>query len=241
MNIFEGICEIIDIQDVADNTKQFTLKIKEFKKMGSLEPITEAFSFKAGQFISLGFEEKIWRAYSIASSPHKKEIELVIRLIPEGKGSEKLRVAKIGDQFPFKGPLGHFTLSDTPNAHLIFCATGTGIAPFRSMIQTETQKENPRKMTLFYGGRSISDIAYTDEIESWSPNIEYILGLSRDTHGAPTGHIQKGHITQCIQAIQNYDDKEFYICGNGKMVESVKEILETKNLSKDQIRSERFN
>ncbi len=242
MTIYNGTCRIEAIYDKADNTKEFHLSFPFYAPLGSQEQATDTFSFQSGQFLSLGFTEKQWRAYSIASAEKEKYVILIIRLVPDGIGSSYLRSAKIGDTFPFKGPFGHFTLSNTHNAHLVFCATGTGIAPFRSMIQTENKKINPRRMTLLYGGRTQSDIAYLDEINTWASNLEVHIGLSQEENpNLSFGDVRQCRITQFIEEISDFQDKEFYICGNGNMVRSVTELLQVQGLEKNQIRTESFN
>lgn len=200
-------------------------------------------TFQSGQFLSLKFGEKAWRAYSIASTPDETEIELLIRLIPGGVGSEALKAANIGDEFTFRGGFGHFVLSETPDAELIFCCTGTGIAPFRAMIKEESAKKNPRKISLYYGGRDAEDIGYLDEINTWG-TVETHLGLSRAEKNC---HIEGTNAQNCriTEFLENTDfskkSAEFYICGNGDMVVSVREILEKKEIPKEHIFQERFN
>jgi CDP-4-dehydro-6-deoxyglucose reductase len=139
--------------------------------------------------------------------------------------------------------LGIFLLSDTPDAHLVFCATGTGIAPLRSMILTEAQKRNPRPITLLYGGRNRQDIAYLDEVESWAPNIDVHLGFSQETDPQKLG--KKGKNVRITSFVENMDltDKkyEFFICGNTRMIESMTELLHLKGIPENQIFMERFN
>ena len=176
MNIIEGTLQLESIETVARDTKKFRFSV-----------LQQALNFTAGQFVSLQFNETSWRAYSIASSPEESELELVVRIISGGVGSTALDKAQIGDRFNFKGPFGHFVLSDTPQARLIFCGTGTGIAPLRSMILTEKK----RNMLLFYGGRNREDIAYLDEVETWSENLEIKLGLSREDNPENLGAYAK--------------------------------------------------
>lgn len=228
MNIVEGTLTVESIEQVAQNTKKFIFKS---------DP---DFSFQAGQFLSLQFGETSWRAYSIASAPHEGRIEFVIRYVDKGLASEILWNTKVGDSFPFKGPFGGFVLSNNPDAHLIFCGTGTGIAPLRSMILTENQKPHPRPITLLYGGRSAADIAYLNEISSWSSDLQVQLGLSQDASKSNLPS-QKCRITEFLPEFLENENNEFYICGNGDMVKSVTEILTQNGVEKTKIFMERFN
>lgn len=243
MNIYEGQCVIESIETVARETKKFQLRIGKYKSLDGKTEGQDRLDFKAGQFISIKFTDKAWRAYSIASTDKEDLVELVIRIVPNGVGSTILDKAVVGDEFTFKAPFGHFVLSENSNANLIFLGTGTGIAPLRSMIIEEGRKDTPRDMKLFYGGRNPDDIAYLEELEGWDPNLKTRLGFSRDEKASEfNSYSENCRITKFIDEDQDFDDQsEFYICGNGAMVKSVQEILENKGVDKSRIFMERFN
>jgi len=205
--------------------------------------------FVAGQFVSIQFSEKTWRAYSIASAPSDDFLEFVVRLIPGGTASEVLRSAKPGDEFNFRGAFGCFTRSKNPTATLVFCGTGTGIAPFRSMI-LEEEMEMRRKMQLLYGGRNECDLAYLDEIAEWSKNLKTTLCLSRETDkNALASASSRGlnieaencRVTKILERSDFGENPEFYLCGSGEMVKSSVEVLTNRGFKKEQIFFERFN
>ncbi len=231
-------------ETVATDTIKFNFTFDNLKTLTG-EAVENNFVFTPGQFVSLGFTETAWRAYSIASTPEEQTIELMIRIVPGGIGSEALNAAKLGDKFPFKGPFGHFQLSSTPDAHLVFCATGTGIAPFRAMIKTEAAQSHPRKMTLLYGGKNADDLAYLEEANSWSDHLTVKLGLSRDPDLKIPENLKcdAAHcrITTLLEPFNKDEKVEFYLCGNGAMVKSVQEILAEKGFEKNAIFMERFN
>jgi len=95
--------------------------------------------FVPGQFVSFEIERPnartpATRAYSIASSASRREaIEIVLNYVPGGSGSKYLFGLQEGDRTSFKGPVGSFVLRDSPR-DLLLVATGTGIAPIRSML-----------------------------------------------------------------------------------------------------------
>lgn len=240
MNICTGLLKIKSIETIARETKKFIFSSSEVAKLdGTTLPKLD---FKAGQFISIQFRDNLARAYSIASAPHEDKIELIIRIIPNGAGSMIIDQANVGNTFPFKGPFGHFVLSNTAQADLFFCATGTGIAPIRSMILTENQSPSPRAITLFYGGRDQADLAYLEEMEKWTPNLKIRLGLSRETDKNKQGpYGEHCRITKFLEENKYNENAEFYICGNGAMVKSVVEILTTQKIPKNKIFMERFN
>jgi len=227
MNIIQGTFQLESIKKVARDTKKFRFSV-----------LQKSLDFKAGQFVSIQFNATSWRAYSIASTPEENQIELIVRIISGGVGSTALDQAKIGDRFNFKGPFGHFILSENPEARLVFCGTGTGIAPLRSMILTEKKRD----MMLLYGGRNREDIAYLEEVGNWSKNLEIKLGLSREEDPEKLGKYAKNcRIIKYLEDLELLPYDEFYICGNGDMVKSVQALLAERGVEKTQIFSERFN
>ena len=242
MNINQGTLTLISKTEVARETIRLIFSVTTLRSLTGETLKPEDWTFEAGQFISLGFDTKTWRAYSIASTPKDPEIELVVRLVEGGKGSEALRKMKVGETLDFKGPFGHFVLSENKENTLVFCGTGTGIAPLRSMILAENNKENPRDMILLYGGRNADDIAYLDEIEKWSEKLKIYLGLSRDSEAEKFAPYAKNcRITKFLEDKVYPENSEFYICGNGQMVVSVQEILHSQGIPKERIFMERFN
>ncbi len=246
MSIFEGELKLEKIKDVARETKKFIFSVASKNPLGHSKEICN-FSFLAGQFLSLKFTETAWRAYSIASSPDEKKIEFIVRRVADGTASDTWWHAKKGDLFPFKGPFGKFLLSSRVGAKLVFCGTGTGIAPLRSMILAENNKNaHPRPMTLLYGGRDKNDLAYLDEISEWSSHLAIRLGFSRTL---PTKLFLKklgaeSRLCRITKFLEEGDwDKthEFYICGNGDMVKSVGGLLRSQGISEGKIFMERFN
>ncbi len=240
--IFQGELKLKSVQEVARETRLFLFEIKSLALLDGQPQPLKNFTFRAGQFLSLQFTETAWRAYSIASAGCEKEISFVVRRVKEGTASRVWWEAKQGQVFQFKGPFGEFKLSDHANAELIFCGTGTGIAPLRSMILTEMKSKAPRHMTLFYGGRDREDLAYVAEVESWAKNVKIKLGFSREAEKKKLGKFGAHcRITQFLEE-ENFDENaEFYICGNGDMVKSVAQILKEKNISHGKIFMERFN
>jgi len=237
MNIFQGTLKVESIETVARDTKKFRFAVLQSTP---LVPCEEAFTYQPGHFLSLKFTDTAWRAYSIASHPDETLIEFVVKYVENGTASKKFWETKVGDEFEFKGPFGDLRLSTNTDTHLVFCATGTGIAPFRSMILEEVKHPSPRKMTLLYGGKTANDLSYLDEIKTWAPNLNVKLGLSREESTKTELPWEACRITKFLEE-GTWENTEFYICGSGSMVKSVNELLETKEIPKDKIFMERFN
>lgn len=134
-------------KQLTKDTFLFKFKLKEPKEI----------NFKPGQYLILKINDKS-RLYSIASPDYsKKSFELVVEIVVDGLGSEYLKNLRIGDQTIFQGPSGLFTIKKTIRPK-IFLATGTGIAPIRSMIKSEL-KNNSFKQDI----KSIRQILKKDK------------------------------------------------------------------------------
>lgn len=233
------------MKDFETTILEIDVVAQETKKIIFTKP--EGFSFKAGQFLLIKFAKKLMRAYSIASTPDNESIELVIRIVPNGQGSTIIDDAKVGDKFTISSGMGHFVLSENNESELFFLATGTGIAPFKSMIQDESKKKIPRKMTLLYGGRKKDDLAYLSELSSWAKDLKVKLGFSQEENADKIiiknleATIEHCRITKFVEEAEFSNFAEFYICGNKGMVNGVKDLLLEKGVEKSQIFSEKFN
>ena len=192
--------------------------------------------FAPGQFVSFEVERPnartpATRAYSIASSANRRHaIELVLNHVPGGPGSEYLFGLQPGARTSFKGPVGTFVLRDSPR-DLLFVATGTGIAPIRSMLSSLADKSSRRAITLFWGLRNERDLYYQDELNRLRerlPHFSFVTTLSQPTNGWQ-GAV--GYVTPRVEsAIANVDNLEAFLCGNGGMIRDVREILRHKGL-----------
>lgn len=192
--------------------------------------------FTPGQFVSFEVPRResplpATRPYSIASSPNRRDaIELVLNRVTGGPGSEYLFGLQPGDRTSFKGPAGTFVLRDSPR-DLLFVATGTGIAPIRSMLRSLAEASSPSVVTLFWGLRSQRDLYYQDELNCLRerlPRFSFVTTLSQPTnpwHG-PTGYVTarvESHVT-------NVSNLEVFLCGNGGMIRDVRDILRRRGL-----------
>ena len=169
--------------------RQLTHDVRQID-FGLLEP--PEIRFKAGQFISFDVPDPrtgrtVTRPYSIASSPSStKTVSLLLNLVPEGPGSTYLFGLREGVETRFAGPAGNFYLRDDPGRDLLFVATGTGIAPIRSMLLANADRVLPGRTTLFWGLRSQRDLYYVDELARLTrdlPGSSQVITLSRPEPG----------------------------------------------------------
>jgi CDP-4-dehydro-6-deoxyglucose reductase len=192
--------------------------------------------FVAGQFVSFeidrsGFRTPATRPYSIASPPHEADrIELVLNRVPGGPGSTYLFGLSEGDPTTFNGPVGSFSLRDNQR-DVLFVATGTGIAPIRSMLRSLAVRASPRRITLFWGLRSERDLYYQDELtvlQQQLPSLSATITLSQPTGSWP-GPV--GRVTPLVtEAVTTTSNLEVYLCGNGGMIRDVRNLMRQKGL-----------
>ncbi len=209
------------------------------------------FKFKPGQYVSFEYEKdgaSKLKPYSIASPPHLcPEVEFCIKRVDSplpGFVSNLLKPeqTKAGARFRALGPLGRFVLEPPPNQDCIFIATGTGIAPFISMMgEIFRSGGTERRLWLFYGVRYESGLVYRDLLEKWAgqhPNFTFVPTLSRPEASwkGLKGYVQ--HHFQ--QLITDPKEKHVYICGLKPMVEEVLAIAQQMGFQKEQIHFEKY-
>lgn len=231
---------VIRIQDESPTTKRFWVSI----------PGPEPFDFKAGQFVTMDLpvhEKRLqrWRSYSIANGPGEgNELEFCIVHMNGGLATKYFfEEVKEGTVLRLKGPDGGFTLPDQLDKKLVFVCTGTGVAPFRSMIHDIQKRGLPFKgIHLIFGTRHENGILYREEFESYRelwPNFQYDIALSREPEWA--GY--KGYVHQVY--LEHYpeprEDVVFYLCGWQNMIdEAVANLIVMTGFDKSQVRYELY-
>ncbi|MEM7106283.1 MAG: FAD-binding oxidoreductase [Bacteroidota bacterium] len=229
---------ITKIEDQTPTTKAFWVKV----------PGEAAIDFKPGQFITMDLpihekRHKRWRSYSIANEPNGSNVmEFSIVYLEGGLASEYLfKEAAVGTEFSYKGPAGVFTLPENIESELVFVCTGTGVAPFRSMIKDLIKSERPfPSIHLIFGTRKEENILYREEFEELEktiPNFFYTIVLSRqeDWEGI------QGYVHQVYEKLYSpKDNVTFYLCGWSNMVDEARERLEKMDFDKKQVKFELY-
>lgn len=201
--------------------------------------------FQAGQYVSLdvGGER---RSYSIASPPAMNHaVEFCIDVTPAGKGSNYLKNLRPGDEVNFIGPLGQFVIAEEAKGveeKLLFVATGSGIAPLRSMIvDLLEEKQDRRPMQLHWGLRHVKDMFWEEDFrqrQRYFNNFYFHLTLSKPPEYWP---LCSGHVTECVKTeVKLGSDWGVYLCGNRQMVEDVSSLVEKMGVPKEQVHFEKF-
>lgn len=210
--------KILEIRNLTESTYVIRLEKSDFE-------------FKAGQYLVLNVPgEYKSREYSIYSREDAPYIDLLIKEVDEGEISKELKYLKIGTKVKITGPFGFFVLRDNRQNkinHFTFIATGTGIAPFHSIILS-----NPGlNYEVIHGVRH----GYESYDSSDYPDDRYKLCTSREH-----GESYFGRVTHYLKEKGIKTDTIYYICGNSGMVNDVTEYLEQNGISPENIRTEVF-
>lgn len=229
---------VIKIEDASATTRRFWIQIPEL----------DSFNFKPGQFVTLDLPihektNKRWRSYSIASAPDGSNIiELVIVLLEGGLGTTYLfNEIKEGSAITLRGPVGVFTLPETLDKDLYLICTGTGIAPFRSMVHyIHQQKIAHKNIHLIFGCRQFADQLYGHELktlETLENNFFYHPVFSREDtvpDGAYNGYVHA--VYEQLLAAKN--PAQFYLCGWKNMIDEAKQRIMAAGYDKKDIHLE---
>lgn len=233
--------KIIRIEDETSTTKRFWIEIPELKK----------FEYIPGQFVTLDLPiheqpNKRWRSYSIASAPdHSNVFELVIVKMNGGLGTSFLfDVAQVGTEFSVRGAQGHFTLPDPITSDIFMICTGTGLAPFRSMVQHIHYNNIPHKeIFLIYGTRKLTDAIYLQEmfdLKQKLPGFHYFPVFSREESVEEGRHIGYVHAIYEQLMQQKRDDPHFYLCGWKDMIMDARQRIQNLGIDKKSIHFELY-
>ena len=198
-------------------------------------------SFIAGQTMMMYVAPGVNRVMSISSSPFEiGSIEMIHDVSPGGPGSQWTISAKIGDTIQIMVPLGRFVLSDT-DAPKVLVATGTGVAPYYSMMRQLHHDGKQISIKLYWGLRFEEDIFWQKEFETFErDNSEFSFSFTL-SQPSSLWDGKRGHVTeQVIKDIETLRNSEFYLCGNKKMVDEMKARLLESNIEKERIYSELF-
>jgi len=179
------------------------------------------FRFRAGQFARLGVSKAdgsvVWRAYSMVSSPHDEFLEFFSIVVPGGEFTSELSRLREGDTLLVdKQAFGYLTLDRFVDGRdLWLLATGTGIAPFLSILQDFEVWERFERIILVYSAREATELAYR----------ELIAGLAGRDYLA--GH---GELERVAGVALSPEHSRVMLCGNPQMIDDTRALLKQRGL-----------
>lgn len=207
------------------------------------------FKFTAGQFARIGLkvgEELVVRAYSVVSSPFDETLEFFSIVVPDGAFTSNLQHLKVGDELYLeKIPYGYLTLAryQQPLPHdLWLLATGTGLAPFLSMLQDFDTWSKYQKINLVYSVRTAAELAYVDRIQEIAETFgeghigfKFISIITRDPsaqlHDRLPVLIENGELEKVAGIVLSPATSHVMLCGNPEMVDDTKDALKRRGLT----------
>ena len=209
------------------------------------------FRFTAGQFARLGVRKPsgsiVWRAYSMVSAPHDEFLDFFSIVVPDGEFTSELSRLAVGDELLIdKQAFGFLTLDRFPDGRdLWLLATGTGLAPFLSILQGFEAWERFERIILVYSVREARELAYQSLIAEL-PQREYLEGLGHKLtylpvvtreqvpgalNGRITQLIESGELERAADLKLTPEHSRFMLCGNPQMIEDTRQVLKARDLN----------
>ncbi|MDO9478304.1 MAG: ferredoxin--NADP reductase [Pseudohongiella sp.] len=202
--------------------------------------------FENGHFVMVGMEVEgrpLMRAYSIASANYEEELEFFSIKVPDGPLTSRLQNIKVGDELLVSSkPTGTLVADHLlPGRHLYLVGTGTGLAPFMSIIRDPEVYERFEKVILVHGVRRIIDLAYRDYITNELPQNEFFGDVVREklvyyptvtrdefvNQGRVTDILVDGTLSQKIGVpAMSPEHDRFMLCGSPTMLKDMCKILD---------------
>lgn len=207
-----------------------------------------SFRFENGQFVMIGLrvnERPLLRAYSIASANYEEELEFFSIKVRDGALTSRLKSLQVGDELLVTSkPTGTLLLDDLlPGKRLYLLSTGTGLAPFLSLIRDYRTYERFEHIVLFHGVRSVSDLAYHEYITQTLPThellgdmvraqLKYYPSVTREAfanQGRITDLMQSAAFYQQLQLPElNPEHDRLMLCGSPSMLSECVGILDQR-------------
>ncbi len=205
--------------------------------------------FKAGQFCMVQVPKENGdikkKAYSICSSPFETGfVDLCIKLVEGGLATNWFWTLKEGDPVTITIPYGGFLIQEPIEDDLIFVATGTGLAPLRSMIKTLLHEGCSKNILLIFGVRYENEILYEEEfraLEKKYAHFKFIPTISRPKSGPKPWEGEVGYVQDKLKKyVPNSKGKKIYLCGLVPMIEAVEKTALEIGFDKKQIHFEKY-
>ncbi|WCD81449.1 ferredoxin--NADP reductase [Pseudomonas sp. TUM22785] len=209
------------------------------------------FRFRAGQFARLGVTKAdgstVWRAYSMVSAPHDEHLEFFSIVVPGGEFTSELSRLAEGDTLLIdKQAFGFLTLDRFIDGRdLWLLATGTGVAPFLSILQDLEVWQRFERILLVYSARYESELAYQpliaglkelEHLEGVADKLTYIPVVTREQvpgalNGRITTLIENGELERAAGLALTPEHSRVMLCGNPQMIEDTRAVLKARDMN----------
>lgn len=208
------------------------------------------FRFRAGQFARLGVHKAdgsvVWRAYSMVSAPHDEFLEFFSIVVPGGEFTSELSRLEAGDHLLVdKQAFGFLTLDRFADGRdLWLLASGTGLAPFLSILQDFEAWQRFERIVLVYSARTAADLAYQamihgfaelEHLADYADKLTYLPLVTRERapgclHGRITSLLTSGELEQAAGLRLSPEHSRLMLCGNPQMIDDTRALLKQRNL-----------
>lgn len=240
---------LIDAEDLSAlhgiETKTLPARISTIKKHASeiIEvtlrlPPTANFKFLEGQYLDV-IQKNIRRSYSIASTAKQKETTLLIKRFENGKMSDYwFNQAKENDLLRVEGPKGTFFLRDLSKP-LVFLATGTGIAPVMSILNSldkHDEFKQQQSISVYWGNRYPEEFVWQPKFEKLNVEFTQVCTKPNQEWRGKVGYVQD----MALEKQPGLVDCAVYACGSNAMIQSAKQQFTQAGLPKNQFYSDAF-
>jgi ferredoxin/flavodoxin---NADP+ reductase len=210
-----------------------------------------SFRYQSGQFAMIGLDvegKPLMRAYSMVSPHYEEQLEFLSIKVPDGPLTSRLQNIKVGDSVLVGRKASGTLLSQNllPGKHLYLLGTGTGLAPFMSIVQDPDIYEKFEKVILVHGCRQVDELAYQKRIANELPNHEFLGEIVSDrliyyptvtrepfeNQGRIPDLLVSDHFFEKLGVPAfNMADDRFMLCGSPAMLKDTVQVLETRGLA----------
>jgi len=182
---------------------------------------------RPGQYLRLFTGDGSSRSFSMASAPDGRQVDVHIRRIPGGRFTDgELGALRPGACVPVELPLGSFYYRERDYRPMIFVATGTGLAPIKSILESLLDDADAPPVALYWGGRTPADLYLDDTLRGWAGRLcefQYVPVLSR-ADGAWAG--RRGYVQDAVLADSpDLSEHAIYLCGSPVMIAAAREVF----------------
>jgi CDP-4-dehydro-6-deoxyglucose reductase, E3 len=224
---------VIDVTPVAADIVQLQLVLPDLERL----------EYRPGQHVNVFLDDGTHRSFSMASPPQGNAIELHIRRIAGGRFTEGM-LARIqpGDMLDVEVPLGTFHYHPEDERPILLVATGTGIAPIRSIAQALMDDRDGPPVALYWGMRTASELYLHEQIPAWGEKLfefAYVPVLSRadTTWKGRTGHVQQA----VAEDVPDFSEYAIYLCGSPNMIHEAKALFLARGAEPAHLYAEGFS
>jgi len=203
-------------------------------------------SFEAGQFVRIALDidgERVARPFSMVNAPDDPVLEFYGIVVPEGPLSPRLAQLKAGDALHVApNPAGFLVLSELPDAESLWLmSTGTGIAPFISILRAGAVWKRFRNVVLVHGVRHARELVYQEELKSFR-SLRYVPFVTRETaprvlQGRIPAALRDGRLEAAAGLPIAPESSQIMLCGNPEMLKDTQAVLIERGLRKHRRRA----